>query len=219
VSAEMPSDWPLEALKAQAVAARSYALSQRRDGALLYADQRSQVYGGVGSETPVGVEAVTKTKGEVLLYQGAVATTYFFSSSGGRTAAASDVFPGAKPLPYLVSVPDPYDVISPYHTWGPVVVSAARVSKALGLHGVTDLAPLPSRGRAREIVVEAQGGETTLPAPAVRSALGLRSTWIRPMVLSLARPAGVLAGGSTVTLTGVVRRVAGPVALEERAEG
>ncbi len=219
VSAEVPADWPLEAVKAQAVAARSYALAQRRDGVLLYADQRSQVYGGVGAETPVGVEAVRATRGQVLVYQGQVARTYFYSSSGGRTAAVGDVFPGAEPVPYLVSVPDPYDVVSPYHTWGPVLVSAARVSRALGVAGVTDLDPVPARGRAREVVVRGRAGETSLPAPAVRFALGLRSAWIRPAVLSLSRPATPAAAGAAVVLTGVVRRVRGPVSLEVRPAG
>ncbi len=216
VSAEMPADWPLEAVKAQAVAARSFALATHQAGALLYADQRSQVYGGIETETTVGAQAVRETKGEVVLYEGSVAATYYFSSSGGRTAAVTDVFAGAKPVPYLVSVPDPYDAISPYHTWGPVVASAARLSKALGLRGVTDLDPVPKRGRAKEIVVETREGTTTLAASAVRFALGLRSAWIRPMVLSLARPAGVLAPGAAVRLVGSVRRAAGPVVLEER---
>src|SRR5512132_453350 len=87
VSSEMPHDWPLEAVKAQAVAARSYALAHLRGGAFdVYNDTRDQVYGGIAAETPLGDEAVADTKRQVLLYDGKVASTYFFSTSGGRTS-------------------------------------------------------------------------------------------------------------------------------------
>ena len=110
VPREMPSLWPAEALKAQAVAARSYALAIRKTGAFdLYADTRSQVYGGVAAETPTTNAAVDATAGQVLLYEGKVATTLFFSTSGGRTASIEDVWSRGEAVPYLVSVPDPYD--------------------------------------------------------------------------------------------------------------
>jgi SpoIID/LytB domain protein len=219
VSEEVPDDWPIEAVKAQAVAARSYALAQRRDGVVLFADVRSQVYGGIEAESPLGDRAVAETKRQVLTYGGRVATTYFFASSGGRTAAVKDVFIGAKPIPYLVSVQDPDDRFSPYHRWGPVVFASARVSKLLGLPGVSDLRTVPRGGRAREVVVTAKSGETTLRSSDVRLRLGLRSTWFSPGVLSLSRPAGTPAAGSPVTITGAVRRVKGPVVLERRVAG
>ena len=59
-----------------------------------------------------------------MLYKGELAETFFFSSSGGRTANVQDVWNGSKPTPYLVSVPDPYDTLSPYHDWGPLGISA-----------------------------------------------------------------------------------------------
>lgn len=218
VSEEMPEDWPLEAVKAQAVAARSYAVAERLKKRILYADVRSQVYGGIAAETEVGGLAVRQTKGQVLLYDGEVATTYFFSSSGGRTGSIADLDPAAKPVPYLVSVPDPYDTLSPYHTWGPVTFTAARVSKLLGVPGVTDLETRPATRRAREVIVSGSGESVTMPAVAVRRALGLRSTWFRAAFLSLSRSAGTVAPGSQVTLTGFVRRVKG-VILEQRPVG
>ncbi len=216
VSSEMPHDWPLEAVKAQAVAARSYALSHRRGGDFdVYSDTRDQVYGGMLAETPVGDAAVAATKRQVLLYDGKVASTYFFSSSGGRTAAITDVFANAKPTPYLVSVPDPYDTASPYHTWGPVVLGAAAAGKKLHVAGLTDLQPVPATGRARSVVAFGSSGELTVPASDVRRALGLRSTWITVGVLSLSRPAGTAARGASVTLTGRVEHVDG-ASLEQR---
>ena len=152
VSSEMPHDWPLEAVKAQAVAARSYALAHRRGGAFdVYNDTRDQVYGGIAAETPVGDQAVAGTKRQVLLYDGKVANTFFFSSSGGRTAAVTDVFTGAKPTPYLVSVPDPWDMYSPYHNWGPVAVAGAGGEQGCSeIAGVDALQPRAG-DRSREV--------------------------------------------------------------------
>jgi len=219
VSNEMPHDWPLEAVKAQAVAARSYALAHRRGSAYdVYGDTRDQVYGGIATETPVGDQAVAGTKRQVLTYEGKVATTYFFSSSGGRTAAITDVFQSAKPTPYLVAVPDPYDTASPWHRWGPVTITAAAAAKLLQVPGLTDLQPVPATGRARSILVAGRTGDVSVAGGDARRALGLRSTWINVGVLSLSRPAGKVVPGASVTLAGRARQVTG-VALEQRAPG
>jgi stage II sporulation protein D len=216
VSSEMPHDWPLEAVKAQAVAARSYALAHRRDGAFdVYNDTRDQVYGGILAETPVGDQAVAETKRQVLLYDGKVAQTFFFSSSGGRTAAVTDVFANAKPTPYLVSVPDPYDTYSPYHDWGPLAVAGPAASKLLGVAGVDALRPVPATGRAKSVVVTGRDGDVTVSASDVRRQLGLRSTWMSVGVLWLSRPVGAVAPETPVTITGRATRVQGPV-LEQR---
>src|SRR5689334_10693265 len=133
VPSEMPSTWSPEALKAQAVAARSYALATRQVGAPfdVYADTRSQMYLGLSHESPAASAAVDATKRQVLFYGGKVATTYFSSTSGGRTESSQNW--NGTALPYLVSVPDPYDDISPYHNWGPVPVTGQTIAKALKL--------------------------------------------------------------------------------------
>jgi len=216
VSSEMPHDWPLEAVKAQAVAARSYALNHRRGGTFdVYSDTRDQVYGGITAETPVGDQAVAQTKRQVLLYGGKVASTFFFSSSGGRTANVTDVFTNAKPTPYLVSVRDPWDIYSPYHDWGPMALAAPAAGKALRIAGVDDLRTVPATGRAQSVVVTTREGEVTMPASDVRRALGLRSTWMRIGVLSLSRPVGVIPAGGSQTITGRATEVQSPV-LEQR---
>jgi stage II sporulation protein D len=220
VSEEVPDDWPLEVVKAQAVAARSYALAQAGERSILYADTRSQVYGGVEAESTIGDKAVAATKRQVLTFDGEVATTFFFSSSGGRTADVQDVFVGGTPIPYLVSVPDPDDKWSPYHRWGPVVLPATKVSKLLGAPGTTDVRTIPASGRAREIVVTTRSGdERRLPASAVRRALDLRSTWVTLGALSISRPAGMAAAGAALTLTGTARQVKGPIELEQKVGG
>ena len=160
VAGEMPYSWPAEALKSQAVAARSYALASLVKGKPfdLYSDVRSQVYLGVAGEKPSTTKAVTDTTGQVVLYGGKVATTYYFSTSGGKTASAADVFGFS--VPYLVSRPDPWDKISPYYRWGPVLLGARTVQAKLGADArVTDVRgnATPS-GRIRSVTVETTDG-------------------------------------------------------------
>ena len=135
VAGEVPFGWPAEVLKAQAVAARSYAIASllKRKPFDLYADARSQVYLGVAGEKPSTTKAVDDTAGQVVLYAGKVATTYYFSTSGGKTASAADVFGFA--VSYLVSRPDPWDKLSPYHRWGPVLLGARTVQSKLAADG------------------------------------------------------------------------------------
>jgi SpoIID/LytB domain protein len=103
VGGEMPDRWRIAALEAQAVAARSYALATLKPGAHfdLYGDTRSQVYGGIAYETARTNIAVERTAGKVLTWNGRVATTYFFSTSGGRTADVHEVWPRLPAVPYL----------------------------------------------------------------------------------------------------------------------
>ena len=75
------------------------------------------------------------TLGQVLTWDGQVARTYYSSSSGGRTEAVQDAWPGSAPIPYLRSVPDPYDTYSPHHDWGPYNFSASQLAARLGLGG------------------------------------------------------------------------------------
>lgn len=219
VTSEMPHDWPLEALKSQAVAARSYALANRHGGDFdLYADVRSQAYGGIDAETDSARAAVDGTAHKVLLYGGKVADTFFFASSGGRTADVTEVW-GAKPVPYLVSVDDPYDTLSPYHRWGPVTLTAEAVGKTFKVAGLGDLVPeLGPSGRARFITARGVLGDRAIDGSAFRRALGLRSTWLKIGRLVLDRPTTSIASGATIRLTGSVRSLRG-VVLEQRVPG
>ena len=163
VPREVPFLWPAEALKAQAVVARSYALAVRKTGAYdLYADTRSQVYGGVAAEKPTTNAAVDATAGQVLLFEGKVATTFFFSTSGGRTASIEDVWARGEAVPYLVGVPDPYDTASPHHTWGPFAFTAAKLTSTLQGPGqaarrARDAQPLAAGRRAHPHEHEGRG--------------------------------------------------------------
>src|SRR5207253_10667413 len=88
----------------------------------LYSDTRDQVYGGVVSESQAASDAITATKSQVVLWNGKVADTLFFSTSGGRTNSALDATGSA--VPYLVPVADPVDTLSPYPDCGRGLLSS-----------------------------------------------------------------------------------------------
>jgi stage II sporulation protein D len=220
---EMPDDWHPEALRAQSVVARSYALATLKPGKLydLYADTRSQVYGGIEAEAATTNLAIGSTAGQVLLWNGHVATTFYHSTSGGRTVAIEEAWPRSAPVPYLVSVPDPYDAISKHHRWGPVRLTPAEVGKRLHIRGVRDLlvARGPS-GRVTSVTLKLRAGTRWVAADDFRRGLELRSTWFGVQVLDLERPvARALASAErTVALKGFVRG-AGKVRLEQQVNG
>jgi stage II sporulation protein D len=109
-----------------------------------------------------------------------VAQTFSHSTSGGRTAANEEGF-GGTPIPYLRSVDDPYDSISPLHDWS-VTLTDAQAAKRLKDVRLGDLLDLTvsarsASGRAATVDVVGADGTVQLPADRVRSLLGLRSTW------------------------------------------
>src|SRR4051812_26843338 len=134
VPLESPAGWPIEALKAQAVAARTYALTTSKggDGFEQYPDTRSQVYGGIGVEQATTNQAVAETARQGVTYQGRPVTTYFFSTSGGRTENNENSF-GGPPQPWLRSVEDPYDAVSPRHRWRMQLSLSTAAAKLSGL--------------------------------------------------------------------------------------
>jgi hypothetical protein len=183
VGGEMPHNWNLAALEAQAVASRSYALATLKPSKHfdLHSDNRSQVYGGIAYETP-GIDfAVRRTAGRVLTWHGHVATTFFFSTSGGRTANVRDVWPTVTDVPYLHSVDDPYDAASPHHTWGPFTFDAARLAHRLHVPA----GPVSVRRTASGRVGSVRVGPTVIDANTFSRDLGLSSTWFDIGRLSL----------------------------------
>jgi stage II sporulation protein D len=221
VPSEMPSRWPAAALQAQAVAARSYALANLAKGRPfdLYGDARSQVYGGIGAESPTASAAVDATKGKVVLYGGKVANTLFSSTSGGRTVSALEAT--GVDVPYLVSVADPYDTLSPYHDWGPVLYDAKAVAKQLKLSEPIagfSVATGPS-GRVKSLVASsAEDTQVTLTGNQVRNVLGLRSTWFSPALLQLSPAARTITYGGALSLRGAIRGASG-LSLEAKPAG
>ena len=218
---EMPDDWHAEALKAQAVVARSYALATLKPGTLfdLYSDTRSHVYGGIRAEAWTTNRAIGATAGRVLYWNGRIATTFYHSTSGGRTASIADVWPRAAPLPYLVSVPDPYDRISKHHRWGPVRLTPQEVSSRLKARGVRDvLVDRAPSGRVSRVALKLPRGRRTILAQDFRRDLDLRSTWFTVRVLNLMPPLRRVASGRATQLHGFVRGLRG-VRLERQVAG
>ncbi|MFL5926340.1 MAG: SpoIID/LytB domain-containing protein [Gaiellaceae bacterium] len=221
VPAEMPSSWPPEALKAQAVAARSYALANLTKGRAfdLYGDTRDQVYGGAKVANAATDAAVDATKGEVVLYNGKVADTLFFSTSGGRTASAAESL--GVPVPYLVPVADPYDTASPYHDWGPVLLDAATVARRVGVASpIADMQRVTgASGRVASLTfVLDDESQVTVTGNKVRTALDLRSTWFTSALLTLAAATKTMTFGGAVSLSGTVHG-ADSVSLEAKPFG
>jgi stage II sporulation protein D len=184
VSGESPSGWPVEALKAQAVAARTYAITSRAGGGVFdqYADTRSQVYRGVAGETPATDAAVAATQGQVVTYGGQPVTTYFFSTSGGETEDVENSFVGSQPKPWLKAVEDPFDNVSPKHRWGPFRYTAAQVQSKLRryVRGRFKRIKVLQRGVSPRVVraqVVGTAGVTAVTGPQLRSAFGLFDTW------------------------------------------
>jgi stage II sporulation protein D len=117
---EMEPDWPLEALKAQAVVARTFAYTQlgkyKKQGFDLTTDTRSQMYGGRGSKHLSVLKAVQGTRGEVLGYKGEILNVYYHACCGGHTESAARAWGGDAPAP-LWGVKDKYCYASPLRTW------------------------------------------------------------------------------------------------------
>jgi stage II sporulation protein D len=226
VAAEMPQAWPEPALEAQAVAARTYALFNLQKGQPfdLYADGRSQVYGGVADETPSTDAAVVATRGQVVLWNGQVADTVYSSTSGGRTASALAAL--GRDIPYLVSVADPYDNLSPLHNWGPMLVSGASAARDLKLTPpVQDLQMTPSTdGRVGSLTAtDLAAAQVTVSGAQARDVLDLPSTWFAASVVSLLPRSQAVPFGTAVTLTGFVHPAddvsASGVSLEAKSLG
>lgn len=195
VAAEMPASWATAALEAQAVAARTYAVTSNvnGDGYQLYPDTRSQMYGGVGAETPATNAAVAATRGQILIYNGAPAAAFFFSSSGGYTESIQNVWLGATPEPWLHGVPDPYDNVAsnPYYRWSyrMTLKAAARRLGSL-VRGQFRGIRVTKRGVSPRVVdaeVVGSRGVTSVTGPQLEGVFGLPSTYVRFTTVSSAK--------------------------------
>ncbi len=190
VAGEVPAAWPDAALRAQAVAARTYAIatSKNGEGYDQFADTRSQMYPGIAGEDARTDSAVAATAGEVVVYDGKPIVTYYFSTSGGRTENVENSFLGAQPAPYLTSVSDPYDGGSPRHRWT-IRLSLSQAGRRLGslVKGRLRQIEVLRRGLSPRVVraqVVGSGGRSSVTGPQLRSKLGLYDTWARFTVIT-----------------------------------
>lgn len=203
ITGESPADWPAAALQAQAIAARSYAITTPVGGRPFsqWPDVRSQVYRGVAGETASGDAAVSATAGQVVTVDRSPVTTYFFSTSGGRTEAVENVF-GGPPRSWLRSVDDPYEADAPLHRWTRRF-APADADRRTARFGVGPLRRIEvvRRGdspRIRTALVVGGSGSRTVDGGALQRAFDLPDRWATFTTTSISgclRPRAATAGG------------------------
>ncbi len=194
IGKEMYNTWPQEALKAQAVASRSYAVFKlQRPKSKLFDvldTTTSQVYVGLAGEANSTQEAVKATTGQVLMYQGKVIEAVFHSSSGGHTENSENVWQNI--VPYLRGVAD-FDQSSPSYQWTLNLTPAQLRQRIPGVGDILSMMPAKSSSTGRILMLKVQGtkGARLIKGTEVRKALGLKST------LFTAKPEfGLVAGKS-----------------------
>jgi stage II sporulation protein D len=176
LGAEMSPDFPAEALKAQAVAARTYAIyrSQSTSKKLFDVDgsESSQVYRGLSSEANTTQAAVNATVGQVMTYQGKLVLAVFHAASGGHTENVEDIW--SSPIPYLRGVPD-YDLGTPGYEWSKTF-SLSELSQSLKVNNIKAIAADRSTKFGSVLSLKIIGDrDTILPGKEIRSLLKLRS--------------------------------------------
>lgn len=175
IASEMPALWAAQALRAQAVAARTYAAFERADHATrsfhVYDTTRSQVYDGLVAEHPNTNAAIADTAGRVRLYAGTLAFTQFSASNGGYTAK------GGKP--YLVGKADPFDTAYRNRELSVGPLTRAKIQNAYPALGSLRQVRVLARDTDRRVLkVELDGtksGTVTINGTTLRSLIGLRS--------------------------------------------
>jgi stage II sporulation protein D len=187
VSSELPGGWPLEAYKAQAVAARTFAVWQKyRRLDLPYHMESSvldQVYGGAQREHPLAQQAARETRGMVLTSRRHLAQAYFHASCGDRTESAKEGW--GSPLPYLPGSKCGYCKAANRYAWT-AKIARTDVDKAFKtLIGEPissiEITEKTKTGRAKTVVVRGKARSRTITGADLRRLLGynqLWSTWI-----------------------------------------
>lgn len=185
---EMPATWPMEALKAQAVCARSYALlkagyhaeTDSKRGYRMVDTVQSQVYGGTTHEHARSNAAVDATKGQTLCYDNRTVTGYYFSTSGGHTENVEDVWGSAKD--YLQGVPDLYELNPSKDPWS-ISLSESRLAELLRTEGkdvgmIQKVVPeiATASGRIYRLKVIGTKGSVSLATDSLRNVLDLPGT-------------------------------------------
>ncbi len=195
VRREMNPGWPPDALRAQAIAARSLAVQSAgrfaAEGYDVRATTESQVYGGVAAEDPRTNAAVDATRGQVLLYEGRVVSAPYHTDSGGATESSEFVWGGT--LPHLRGVVDPFSKDAPNHQWNlrldlaTIEARLTRPGRPIGGLQRVDVAATSPSGRVVTLRLQTAGGTLEIRGTEFRTAIGsntLRST------LFIVRPAG-----------------------------
>lgn len=190
VPSEMPSSWNIEALKAQAVASRTYTYYYllKDDSKKIYnldATTNFQVYKGIISEKKESTDAVNATAGIIMTYNYEPILAYFHSTSGGKTVDDKYVWKGTD-LPYLEGVKCPYDKDSPHYQWD-ITLSIEEISVALkkkysGMGRITGISFKKYDDRIYEVTIRHSNGTITMTGNDFRLLISpskLRSTYFK----------------------------------------
>jgi len=179
VGSEMPTKWPIEALKAQAIASRTYALKQKGNNLFdIDSTQKNQVYNGLESRTYKNIRAVKSTRSLVLTYKNKLINALFHSSSGGMTENSQDVWKNK--YPYLSSVKD-FDKNNPKFRWQKKFSSNELTNlfpKIGGLRNI-EILDISSTGRVKNVKLFGAYGSDQMSGVALRKKLGLNSNFVR----------------------------------------
>jgi stage II sporulation protein D len=175
ITSEISSTWPMEAIKTQAVIARTYAVAKRKERSKAFYHLEStvmdQAYDGSGQEDSRASRGVHETAGEVVTYNGSAIQAFYHANSGGRTEASQNVW--SVSLPYLQGVECQYGLTSTTSSWEQSL-SLSRIETALKIYGITDIkaGPRNNRGRLKTVLLVTERGNVTLPATKFRMAIG-----------------------------------------------
>ncbi len=181
VPGEIEASAPIEAVKAQAVAARTYTYlsmgNYKKWDFDVVNTVSSQVYGGYDIEKPASNQAVNETKGKKVLYNGRLASLHYYSSSGGMTEDNVNVW--GTDTPYLKSVPDPYEAGNSYNYNWSKTFTAADIKMKLFLSGVEigDIVSMAAEeytpaGRVNKLKIVGTQGSITYTKEDIRKILG-----------------------------------------------
>lgn len=187
---EVSPEWPLAALKAQAITARTYTIvSLNRHGSAnfdLCDTVHCQVYGGASCEKGSTDQALAQTAGQILTYKGKPISAYYHSTAGGMTASSANVWGSA--IPYLKSVPD-WDQNSPWYEWLKVFrwpeLQAAAVAAYPKIGRLYRIVPIAfgNEGKLERITLTGDIGEVTLSGEQFRLWIGLPSSRLQMGVI------------------------------------
>ncbi len=186
VPKEMSGSWPIEALKAQAVAARNYAVKyigkkHAKEGFDLCPTDHCQVYGGYAAEHPNSTKAVEETGNEIMVYDGEIVDATYHSNSGGKTESAENIW--VNKVDYLKGVDDPYSIGYPNDNWS-VSLTKKEIQSKLSQSKVSigelidiKIEEKSENDRVLKIKFIGSNGEKAYLKDSARSVLGLKSTW------------------------------------------
>lgn len=207
---EMSPSWPIEALKAQAICARTYSINNWNKyssyGFNLDNTQNSQVYSGISSEGARTIQAVEETRGQLVMYDGKPAQTFYFSSCGGKTANVKYVW--GSEFPYLVSVDDPYEnpKEASYSDWtveySADEIKALLTKRNINIGNVTNVEIVSEdNGTVYDIKIIGESGEHRIKNDNIRAFFNLKSqhfTLSAPQS-ELIYPSVTIMGGSGIS--------------------